>query len=278
MKRFLAAALLAGLPLLAPSARADAPKPWDSAATHKNSLGMKFREVPGTPVLVSVWETRVSDYAAFVRATGRHWEKPDFAQTGTHPVVNVSWEDAMLFCRWLTDKEAQSGKLQPGEAYRLPTSAEWDAAVGLPSRPAASGPASAPVFPWGVSWPPPLQLENYGEKLGVDRFPQTAPVGSFAANAHGLHDLGGNVREWCLDSFSGSENLRVLRGASWRMNSAGDLRADAAVGNASDLRFPSYGFRCVLERGASSPAAAAPPVQPVDAAVAVQTDHARPQP
>jgi hypothetical protein len=68
-----------------------------------NSLGMKF--VPLADVRISVWETRVQDYEAFSRASGRHYEPADFQQAPTHPVVKVNWFDAMAFCKWLTDKE-----------------------------------------------------------------------------------------------------------------------------------------------------------------------------
>ena len=79
-------------------------------------LSMKFVPVPGTNVLFSVWETRVKDYQAFCDATGRSWEKPTFSQTDEHPAVNLNWEDAKAFCKWLSGKE--------GKTYRLPTDHE----------------------------------------------------------------------------------------------------------------------------------------------------------
>ena len=102
------------------------------------------------------------------------------------------------------------------------------------------------AFPWGEQWPPSLNMENYGQKLEVDGFVYTSPVGSFPANPYGVCDMGGNVREWCMDIYEESMNLRVLRGASWRMNSPEDLVISNVIGNVSDLRFPAYGFRCVL--------------------------------
>src|SRR5262245_53660861 len=112
-------------------------EPWE------NSLGMKFVPVPGANVLFCIWETRVRDFEAFVKATGHHagegWRDPaavqsyaaGFSQTPLHPVVNVSWNDAVAFCRWLTEKER--GKLSAGQEFRLPTDAEWSQAVGLPA-------------------------------------------------------------------------------------------------------------------------------------------------
>jgi formylglycine-generating enzyme required for sulfatase activity len=94
-----------------------------------NSLGMKF--VPLGDVQISIWETRVQDYEAFCRATGRRYEPPDFHQTPTDPVVKVSWFDAVAFCKWLTEKEQNENLIDDRESYRLPTDAEWSMAVGL---------------------------------------------------------------------------------------------------------------------------------------------------
>src|SRR5579862_3056403 len=71
--------------------------------TRTNSLKMNFVSVPGTSVLFSIWETRVQDYMAYAQAEDAHvfWKNPGFSQTATHPVVNVSWDDAKGFCLWL---------------------------------------------------------------------------------------------------------------------------------------------------------------------------------
>ena len=119
------------------------PKPEAKIPTNAfvNTLGMPFVPVPGTDVQFSMWETRVKDYAAYAAANAgvdagvdARWKKPfgdRFKQEDTHPVVNVSWEDANAFCAWLTKKELAAGKIKAGQKYRLPTDAEWSVAVGL---------------------------------------------------------------------------------------------------------------------------------------------------
>lgn len=78
--------------------------------------GNGTREVTCT-ILMSQWQTRVRDYEAFSKTTGRSHEKPAFDQTPDDPVANVSWENAKAFCEWLSKKE--------GRTYRLPTGHEW---------------------------------------------------------------------------------------------------------------------------------------------------------
>jgi eukaryotic-like serine/threonine-protein kinase len=160
-----------------------------------NSLGMKF--VSLGQIRISIWETRVQDYEAFCRATGRHYEPPDFPQGPTHPVVKVNWFDATAFCKWPTEKEREKGVVEDRQLYRLPTDLEWSAAVGLPnetgSTPEARDGKIQNEFPWGKQWPPPAGAGNYsaaGQRRGA-----TLPAGSFKPNALGLYDLGGNVWE-----------------------------------------------------------------------------------
>ncbi len=244
-----------------------------------NALGMKFVPVPivggptsGQRVLFSVWDTRVQDYGVFAREARREWPKPAFAQEGTHPAVNVSWDDAQLFCQWLTAREQAAGPLLPEWRYRLPSDHEWSCAVGIGERedptklPAEKNRKIAGVYPWGTEWPPPAQAGNYaGEEARAavdagkysflkalisgysDGFVETSPVGIFAANRFGLFDMGGNVWQWCADGPDQDQKNRVRRGASWGYSASDVLLSSARTWGSTTQRYLDMGFRCVLE-------------------------------
>ena len=213
---------------------------------------MKF--VPLGHVQISIWETRVQDYEAFCRATSRRYEPPDLHQTPTDPVVKVSWFDAVAFCKWLTEKEHDENLIDDREAYRLPTDAEWSMAVGLVNE---SGPTPEArdgkiknEFPWGKQWPPPNDAGNYAGISGKRRI-ATLPAGSLKSNSIGLYDVGGNVWEWCLDTYKGDNSATgrdwgVLRGGSWATRNR--LEMQSSYRNVVDRneRDVIYGFRCVL--------------------------------
>jgi formylglycine-generating enzyme required for sulfatase activity len=222
----------------------------ESGKTFKNSQGVEFLPVPGKTALMAVWETRVQDYSMFVKAMKRPWPKANFSQTGMHPVVNVSWEDAKAYAQWLTQKERAAGVLPQGWRYRLPFSEEWGLAAGLPAYNDQAAPDQSLYthFPWQGDWPPVLNGGNYHPSLGVDSYEHTAPVGSFKPNSNGFYDLGGNVWEWCEDVYNQSPDYRVLRGASWRMRDPGDLLTATVIGNRPSLRLSVYGFRLVIEK------------------------------
>ena len=221
-------------------------QPWT------NSLGMKF--VPLGQIQISIWETRVEDYEAFVRATGHRYGPPDFPQAPTHPVVKVNWSDAMAFSKWLTEKEKNEGLLEEGQFYRLPTDLEWSAAVGLSKESGATPEARDGkvhnMFPWGKQWPPPPETGNYS--VGPrQRHETTTAVGRFKPNEIGIYDLSGNVWEWCLEGYKGTtvgtgRDWGVLRGGSWATSNR--LELESAYRNVVDRneRDVIYGFRCVI--------------------------------
>lgn len=247
-------------------------EPWE------NSLGMKFVPVPGTSVLFGIWETRVQDFEAFVKATGHQagegWRAPGgtgeshvagFSQTPLHPVVKVSWQDAEAFCRWLTERERAAGRDSTAPEFRLPTDAEWSQAVGLAAEagatPEEKGRKIAAAYPWGAGYPPPPESGNYsGEGDGwsgkidgyADRAQFTAKVGSYNANRLGIYDLGGNVWEWCSDRFNGELEDRVIRGASFNQGAPGRLASSYRAPKPPGVRELNLGFRCVVTVGAST--------------------------
>jgi formylglycine-generating enzyme required for sulfatase activity len=217
-----------------------------------NSLGMRF--IPLGQIRISVWETRVQDYDAFCRGTGRHYEPPDFPQAPTHPVVKVNWFDANAFCKWLTDKEHEENMIEDRQFYRLPTDLEWSAAVGLPNEGGATPETRdgkiRNEFPWGKQWPPPANAGNYPAAAG-QRHGTTMPVGSFKPNALGVYDLGGNVWEWCAEGYKGSNSAAgrdwgVLRGGSWTTSNRVEMQSSYRNVVDRNERDVIYGFRCVL--------------------------------
>lgn len=224
----------------------------------RNSLGVAFIEVPGLDVKFAQWETRVRDFEAFVSASGYEWnEKPFFAQTGDHPVVNVNLSEARTFCEWLTKREQATGALAANLHYRLPTNSEWDAAAGCQSQrtgilinnAAKLAADHKDVFPWGTQWPPPPRAGNFNSRelhKTDDGFEFTAPVGSFDADTRGLYDMAGNVWEWTSDGDDGSSPSATLRGGSWQYLQRECLLSSYRYVVPIRLRRPSVGFRCVL--------------------------------
>ncbi len=225
-----------------------------------NSLGQKF--VPVGEVEFCIWQTRIKDFEAFAKAVNlksSSWKSPGFKQGPDHPVVNVTWLEAVAFCKWLTDKEHKDGVLPAQQFYRLPTDLEWSAAVGLPTEtgktPEARDMGVPDIYPWGTAWPPPVGAGNYtGEETGSDvaikgyddGFAWTSPVGSFPPNKLGIYDMGGNVWQWCMDGWNNDSKAKVLRGASWyngalKLSLLSSCRVHAAPDNSTD----NYGFRIV---------------------------------
>ncbi len=135
------------------------------------------------------------------------WNQP-VEQYMDHPVVNVSWNDATGFCKWLTTRERQTGRIGADQEYRLPTEAEWEYAC-------RGGGQKSTLFSFGDSGEELKIYGNikdaeyarkfsnpYGSPIaGNDGYVFTAPVGSFKPNAFGLYDMHGNVWELCMDVY-----------------------------------------------------------------------------
>jgi formylglycine-generating enzyme required for sulfatase activity/serine/threonine protein kinase len=275
-------------------------QPWGAAPGHggksavANSIGMQLVRIPAGeftmgappgekgrradespchPVVISqpfylaAHETTVAQFRAFVQATGYRteaekggagawrwdaptrswksdpqctWQNPGWPQADNEPVVCVSRLDALAFCYWLSRKE--------GKVYRLPTEAEWEYACrGGTSTPYAGGSALS------------RRQANY-DNAG----PQpTNRVGSLAPNPWGLHDMHGNVWEWCADRYDPAYYRDspardpcgpargtggVVRGGSWQ-SGAGDCRSARRRETPAETRRNDIGFRVLREAG-----------------------------
>ena len=192
-----------------------------------NSLGMQFVPFSEKKTWLSVWETRVQDYTTY--ATNNVWKAAWFQNSQNHPAVNIRWEDAQAFCAWLTQRERQAGILSGNEGYRLPTTSEWVSALGKAG-----------------NYPPEINTGNFGVSLKVDSFPKTSPVGSFPANEIGIHDLRGNVWEWCIAWPKKEGSARILHGGSWQDQSKKLLNPKEPLLVAKQVSSEDYGFRCLL--------------------------------
>jgi formylglycine-generating enzyme required for sulfatase activity len=194
------------------------------------------------------------------------WRDPGFPQEDNHPVVQITWQDAIAFCDWLSRKE--------GKVYRLPTEAEWEYAcrAGTKTRNYNSNDVEDTT-----------QIGNVADatakavfprwKDGVktsDEYVYTSPVGHFRPNNFGLYDTIGNAAEWCSDRHAAdyyehsptddptgpaTGDARVVRGGGFTHVAASRYRYYGT----EKYRAPDWGFRvvCEVEAAKSDPAKAA---------------------
>ncbi len=227
-----------------------------------------------TPITVAQWMvfSEQSDYTSQAEIVGGHiwksfgilnigwsnnkgasWQAPrgqgiETKHIFTHPVTQVTWYDAVKFCKWLNGTSV-TNTLPKGWQFRLPTEAEWEkAARGVDGR----------MWPWGNT-PPTPELCNFNGNVGG-----TTPVGKYASKAfssYGCVDMAGNVYEWCLDEFYENSyknratnkqikdpcdiyvgDNRVLRGGSFS-DDAKQVRATRRIMMKRDFPTWNIGFR-----------------------------------
>lgn len=205
---------------------------------------------------IGKFEVTVGQFQAFLRETGYtssntcpvggknktlgNYSNPGFGQTSSHPVVCVSWRDAIAYAEWLTQKT--------GAVYRLPTEIEWEYAA----RAGVTG-------PYSVSGTITAEAANFAAKSG-DRKGRTSPVGRYPPNGNDMHDVHGNVWELTADcwsrgylrSGSGTSkkgvdcSRRVAKGGAW-FSSVEHLNLAMRVGVKSDFANNGLGFRVLRE-------------------------------
>jgi formylglycine-generating enzyme required for sulfatase activity len=181
------------------------------------------------------------EYAEFVRSAGisapPHWSGGRLPEDlADHPVVNVTWYDALAYVDWLAERT--------GKPYRLPSELEWEkAARGTDGR----------LWPWGNDWDPTrVNMRSSGSGRTTPRA-QYSPTGD---SPYGCADMAGNVWEWCRSIYrpypymtdDGREDLqesgpRVLRGGCWADSSPNNVRCACRVWNDPGYWFDIYGFR-----------------------------------
>jgi eukaryotic-like serine/threonine-protein kinase len=177
--------------------------------------------------------------AEFAAVTGRN--PSHFTNCLDCPVEKVSFNDAVAFCATLTERERKAGRLPPGFEYRLPWQVEWEYAclAGSTNRFAfGPSPKEADAFAWTA--------ENSSAR--------THPVGQKRPNAWGLHDMHGNVWEWCLDSFKpepgkpappNAGKFKIFKGGGWNQDAEFAGAANRFMMSPSNgIHF--VGFRIVL--------------------------------
>lgn len=236
---------------------------------------------------VSSTEASVAQFAAFIDATGRatrpgcstmedvlngygrlreglSWRDPGFPQTPAHPVTCVTWQDAKAYVEWLARVT--------GKPYRLLSEAEWEyAARAGTTTPYHFGADTGDICLYGngadktlqySTQRPPKFPSDIHDFICSDQHVRTAPVGSFAANPFGLHDMHGNVSEWLEDCsamlatgrgyqgaptdgsarIAGDCSTHSRRGGSWGSSNK-ELRVDYRDEAGADLPLDDAGIR-----------------------------------
>ena len=171
--------------------------------------GREYSEVPvrtvkiQRPLAIARYEVTFKEYDQFAEATGRQLPRDEGWGRGRSPVINVSWQDASEYAKWLSK--------QTGKRYRLPTEAEWEYA--------ARG-GKETTFWWGNDLVKGMaNCDGCGSQWDHE---QTASVGSFNPNAFGLYDTAGNVWEWVEDCWHDNYTAAPMDGSAWKETDGGN--------------------------------------------------------
>lgn len=215
----------------------------------------------------------VYDGSKWAQKNDAGWRNPYFNQSHDHPVVCISWNDAIAYCNWRSHNDGLAPVYTfvkntvaanfSANGYRLPTEAEWEYAARCGKK--------GYTYSWGDGMPAGKRGGNIADealkrtlsqwqwdiwKEYDDGYVYTAPVGSFEPNEFGLYDMTGNVWEWCWDWYGvdyykkspkrnpqgpSAGSIRVVRGGSW-VSIPRSLRTayrnyDNPAGSASSIGF-----------------------------------------
>jgi formylglycine-generating enzyme required for sulfatase activity len=261
---FLSSLLIFGMIQLGSQVSAQSPK------TITNSIGMKLVLIPkgtfqmGSPIeeeggcddeeqhqvtiskdyYLGVTEVTQGQYEKVMGINPSHFQKRAILKSDSsmYPVENVSWEDAVEFCKKLSDLPEEK---QAGRVYRLPTEAEWEYACRA---------GNTTAFSFGES----SESLGYYAWFGSNSNSQTHPVAEKKPNNWGLYDMHGNVEEWCSDYYGDypkgevSDPVgphegwpRVYRGGSWRIDAA-FCRSASRLQHVPFFRIDLSGLRVAL--------------------------------
>lgn len=214
-----------------------------------DALAMPVHRVSiSRPIAMSKYEITFDDYDIFAQATNRALPDDNRWGRGSRPVINVSFEDARAYAKWLSENT--------GKNYRLPTEAEWEYVARANTN---------SLFWWGNDPKDAASRANCrrgcNSKFSGLFGAKTAPVGSYPANAFGIYDTAGNVAEWVEDCYADNYNLHPKNGRALLVKScdARVVRGGSAKDNAESLAnhkrdyhhaeiFDSHlGFRLVMD-------------------------------
>lgn len=229
-----------------PAGRFQMGSPSNESMRSENE-GPQHEVIIAQPLAIGVHAVTFDDYD---RYTGSKNARPGSRSLDSHPVRNVSWDDAQKYCQWLSE--------QTGHTYRLPSEAEWEYACRA---------GTLTVFSFGDQITP--EQVNYdgnspyaGGVKGLYR-QSTVPVRSLPPNPWGLYEMHGNVWEWCQDHWhgdyqgapndgstweTGGSSSRVLRGGSW-YDYGRNVRSASRIRLGPGFRNGSLGFRVCREGG-----------------------------
>ena len=186
----------------------------DGAPEKHGTVFLETVKVPGG-YAVGKYEVTQAQYEAVMGTNPSSFKGPH------KPVENISWENAMSFCKRLTDVEHKSGQLPADKIYTLPTERQWEA------------------FAAGTSL-------NDAVTSAKEQRTSTQDVGSLHANKFGLYDVRGNVWEWCLNPDEPGSDARVIRGGGFSNSEPEKLEASYRFALTPLFKVPGIGFRVVV--------------------------------